>query len=138
MGKNKQLIKNLEIPIGISRSDVDAYARINYPLFSFKHLRDVSVKWCRDASFLPDFLFRLRKLSELGWKEIDKSFRHSFGMEKIDRKRLKPQLPAGVTPEVPLFAFRAVGDNRPFVGFREGKVFHVVFIETAFGDIYDH
>ena len=32
----------------------------------------------------------------------------------------------------------AVGNNLPFIGFREGKIFHILFIETAFGDIYNH
>lgn len=88
--------------------------------------------------FFPHFMKRLNKLSELGWKGINTSHRHSYGMEKITQDMIKPQLPGVITPEVQLFAFRASGNNLPFVGFREGKVFHILYIETSFGDIYDH
>lgn len=81
---------------------------------------------------------RLCKLSELGWSGINISHRHSFGMEKLTQDMIKPQLPPIITPEVQLFAFRAAGNNLPFVGFREGKIFHIIFIETSFGDIYNH
>lgn len=138
MGKKKSFLKPVVVPKGISQTDIDSFARIDYPLFSFKYLTDISIKNCRDGGFFSEFLLRLKKLSVLGWKEIAKSDRHSFGMEKIARESIKHAIPSPITPEVPLFAFRATGSNLPFVGFQEGKVFHVIFIETAFGDIYDH
>ena len=138
MGKKKNLIKPVVVPKGISQKEIDSFARVNYPLFSFKYLTNVSIKNCRDGSFFSEFLLRLKKLSELGWKGIATSDRHSFGMEKITQESIKHAIPSSITPEVPLFAFRATGNNLPFVGFLEGKVFHIVFIETEFGDIYDH
>lgn len=45
----------------------------DYPIFCFKYLQEVSVKDCNNPKFFNDFIFRLRKLSELGWKEISKS-----------------------------------------------------------------
>ena len=82
---------------------------------------------------------RLKKLSELGWKEIRTSQRHSFGMEKISTDKILPQLPACITPEVNhLHVFRATGSNHPFIGLEIQKVFRVFFIETKFGDIYEH
>lgn len=133
MGRIKRPKEKLSVA-----NDTSAYGKVDYPLFSFKHLQDVSLKGCTDSKFLLDFVFRLKKLSELGWKQIATSHRHSFGMEKIDRESVKPSIPPVVTPEVPLFAFRAAGNNLPFVGFRDDKIFHVLFIETSFGDIYDH
>ena len=86
-----------------------------------------------------EFLLRLKKLSELGWKEIRQSHKHSFGMEKIPVEKIRPQLPVCVTPDVKhLHVLRATGSNLPFVGVEMQKVFRVLFIETAFGDIYDH
>lgn len=60
----------------------------NYPLFSFKYLKDKTHKDCDESGFFIKFLERLNKLSSLGWREIEKSDRHSFGTEKIgiDRK----------------------------------------------------
>ena len=110
----------------ISRSEIETLSNIDHPLFSFK--------------YLIDFLIRLQKLSELGWKEIRVSGRHEFGIEKITRDQIKPKdrLPKFITPEVELDVFRANGDNRPFVGKQDGKIFYIFFIETNFGDVYDH
>lgn len=73
-------------------------------------------------------------------KEIRVSGRHEFGIEKITRDQIKPKdrLPKFITPEVELDVFRANGDNRPFVGKQDGKIFYIFFIETNFGDVYDH
>lgn len=111
----------------------------DYPIFCFKYLQEVSVKNCSDSKFFYDFLFRLKKLSELGWNEINKSARHSFGTEKMPIKSLKPDLPAIITDDVDeLTVFRANGNNLPFLGIRKSGLFHVIFIETNFGDIYNH
>lgn len=111
----------------------------DYPIFCFKYLQEVSVKNCSDPKFFYDFLFRLKKLSELGWNEINKSARHSFGTEKMPIKSLKPDLPAVITDDVDeLTVFRANGNNLPFLGIRKSGLFHVIFIETNFGDIYNH
>lgn len=110
-----------------------------YPIFCFKYLQEVSIEKCKDSKFFYDFIFRLRKLGELGWKEINKSSRHSFGTEKISVKSLKPNLPSIITDDVDeLTVFRANGNNLPFLGIRKPGVFHIIFIETNFGDIYDH
>ena len=138
MNKKKSFLKPVVVPKGISQTEIDSFARIDYPLFSFKYLTDHSFKDCRDGGFFTTFLLRLKKLSELGWNEINTAERHGFGWEKIPREILKHNLPQEITPEVPLLAFRATGDNLPFVGFRDGKVFHIVFIEAGFGDIYNH
>lgn len=37
-----------------------------------------------------------------------------------------------------LLVFRATGDNHVFLGYREGNVFQVIFIEYQFGDVYSH
>lgn len=125
--------KTLSVP-----RDIGAYDKVDYPLFSFKYLQDTSLKGCINSKFIVEFVFRLKKLSELGWKRIHTSHRHAFGMEKIERDSIKPSIPSVVTPEVPLFAFRAAGNNLPFIGFRDDKIFYILFIETSFGDIYNH
>lgn len=138
MTKKHNFVKPLEVPQGISQSEIDSFARIDFPLFSFRHLQEVSFTDCKSYSFFVNFLIRLRKLSQLGWKMIDQSSRHGFGLEKIPQGILRHRLPQEITPEVPIFAFRATGDNHPFVGFREGKIFHIIFIESQFGEVYQH
>jgi hypothetical protein len=112
----------------------------NYPKFCFKYLQETSIKNSKNHKFFIDFLFRLKKLSELGWNEINKSPKHSFGTEKISIEKIKQkQLPEIITPDVKkITVFRADGSNKPFLGLRTDDIFHVIFIEANFGDIYEH
>jgi hypothetical protein len=117
----------------------DHISGINYPIFCFKYLQTCSIKDCRDYDFFFKFLERLQKLAELGWNEIIHSHRHGFGTEKILLDKIKPALPLFITPDVGHFTvFRAGGNNKSFLGIRNGTIFHIVFIEANFGDVYDH
>ena len=81
-------------------------------------------------------LDKLRKLSSLSWRDIRQQERHGLGTEIIDRGSLKAALPAFITEEVRLLAFRAY-DLVPMVGYRSGRIFHVVWIDRAF-KLYKH
>lgn len=132
MGKKK--IKKVDDQPHIHKGIVN-----DYPIFCFKYLQETSIKNCSDHKFFLDFIFRLQKLGELGWNEINKSSRHSFGTEKIPIKQIKPDLPLIITDEIDeLTVFRANGNNLPFLGIRKPNVFHIIFVETNFGDIYNH
>ncbi len=135
-----RFIKNAIENKNISLSEVERLTNINYPLFSFRYFNDISAKNCKDHKFFLDYINRLQKLSELGWDGIRKSQCHSFGMESMPRESIHHNglLPPFVTKEVKLHIFRAVGDNRVMVGLQEGKIFHVFFIESRFGDISPH
>ena len=124
----------------ISVGEISDLSEIDHPLFSFKYLSDVSIKGCKDHSFLLNFILRLQKLCELGWNEIRSSHKHSYGMEPIPYNSIKPKdkLPSFVTREVELDVFRASGDHRVFVGLQKGKIFYIFFVEANFCDIYDH
>lgn len=111
-------------------------SKIDYPIFCFKHLK---CKPKKDYKFFANFILRLNKLSNTPWSTIEKTDKHGLGTELIPVDQIKPKLPPFVTPEVTkLLVFRANGDNRPFLGLRDGNVFHVLFIEEKFGDVYDH
>lgn len=74
---NFSLIKEVVDKNIISFKDIEIMSSIDFPLFSFKYLQDVSVSDCNDPSFFKDFLFRMKKLSELGVernKEIGQTF----------------------------------------------------------------
>jgi hypothetical protein len=128
-------IKKQEEAIRIVKKPED-----RYPVFCFKYLQPYSYNYCSDPSFFISFLERLKKLGELGWNEINKSARHSFGTEKIPKRALKPKnFPPIVTEDVDEFTvFRATGRNLPFLGLRLNDTFQMIFIESGFGDIYDH
>lgn len=113
----------------------------NSVLFCFRYFNPEIIKEEKvhksDLCFL--FLKRLQKLCDLGWDEIRKSNRHSYGMEKIHRSDIKQTLPQFITDDVDyLHVFRAKGDNTPFVGLQRENIFHVLFIEPKFGVLYDH
>ncbi|OAV75232.1 hypothetical protein Barb7_01160 [Bacteroidales bacterium Barb7] len=125
--------------VNVKKSDIHGILKEDYPIFCFKYLSGASIENCDSPKFFYNFLMRLQKLSELGWAEIRKSGRHSFGMEAISKENVKPILPSCVSPDIEsLHIFRANGNNLPFVGIQIQNVFRVLFIETKFGDIYDH
>ena len=110
--------------------------QLDYPVFCFRYLQTTPDD---DYKFYSDFIERLKKISALTWNQINIADRHGFGTEKIPVGQIKPQLPRFVTPEVThLTVFRANGDNRPFLGLRNGIVFHIIFLEEKFGNIYNH
>lgn len=111
-------------------------AETDYPIFCFKHL---SSKPDKDFKFYADFIERLKMLCSVPWKTIEVSDRHGIGTEKMPIEKIKVALPPFITPDVKhLSVFRANGDNRPFLGIRNRNLFHVIFLEEKFGDIYDH
>lgn len=116
----------------------DNIKKIDYPIFCLKHLQWNSIKK-GDAKLFRSFIERIQKLEELGWENINKSDRHSFGTEQMPITSLKHKVPTFVTPDVKtLCVFRYTGNNLPFLALRNGNILHVIFIEAKFGDIYDH
>ena len=108
--------------------------------FGFKDLRDVSyVKAKNDSVYFVDFIQHLRKFCSLNWNEVRTTQRHGLGTESIDvaslKESVKDQVPSGLTK---LLVLRATGNNHAFLGYRDGSVFQVLFIEYKFGDIYNH
>ena len=127
-------IKQPKLETSISKNP-----KIEIPLFSFKYLEKTSFDECNDVKFFIQFLEHLKKLGNLGWNEIRKSHRHSFGTEKIPIEQIKVSIPNFITPDVKhLTVFRANGSNNVFVGHQEEHIFHIIFIEASFGDIYNH
>lgn len=139
--KKGSLIKEITVNKDIIKESFSTYDNIDYPLFSFKYLHKNSIENCSDPKFFFGLLMRLKKISELGWAEIRKTHRHSFGREKIPISSIKPkgQYPPFITPDVTDFSvFRSNGNNTAMVGFQIEKIFHVFYIETKHGDIYNH
>lgn len=110
--------------------------------FSFDHLEDFSYTDAqRDGTFFITMLQRFSKLCTLGWTEIAKAQRHSFGFETMLVSSLSASAKSRMKryPDiVKLFVFRATGDNHVFLGYREENVFNIIFIEHSFGDVYQH
>ena len=100
---------------------------------------DVSVKKC-DNRIFRKFTARLRTLSEMTWKQINASDRHSYGWELIGKDFLKPKksIPEALSDVEKFYVFRYDSDNHPFVGVVKGNTIYPLFIEATFGDVYQH
>jgi len=109
---------------------------IEHPVFCFRHLhKDYHIDKCETVDKVR-FLERIVKLCNLTWQEIKLADKHGFGTEKIPKKNIKQQLPKEVTEDVPLLALRYNG-KKPFVGFKNRFVFHVLFIDRNL-TLYKH
>lgn len=108
--------------------------------FGFKDLRDISyVNAKNDSVYFIDFIQHLHKFCSLNWNDVRTTQRHGLGTESIDVTTLKEGaknlVPSGLSK---LLVLRATGNNHVFLGYRDGNVFQVLFIEYKFGDIYNH
>lgn len=110
---------------------------INYPVFCFRYLvRGYDMADCNEAE-LAALLQQMGRLSLLTWQDVQLAPRHGLGSEKIARTSINAPIPGAVTEDVKAFlAFRFQG-LKPFVGFRNGYVFHVLWIDNKFR-VYAH
>ncbi|RZT56963.1 hypothetical protein EV283_1020 [Sphingomonas sp. BK036] len=107
------------------------------PIFSFEYMKEgggYSVECCEQED-RSQFALRLHKLGRMTWAEIGNAPRHGLGTEKIARSSMSVALPPVVTQDTNLLAIRFSG-KKPMIGFRDGRVFHVLFLDkdfTAYG-----
>jgi hypothetical protein len=75
--------------------------------------------------------------ASMTWTELHQAGRHGQGYEQISRSSLRAPIPAAFADREKFHVFRYSG-KRPMAGVRAGDVFHIVWIEAAFGELYDH
>jgi hypothetical protein len=127
--KQSQLIKSLSI------SDVTSESQ-EYPVFCLRFLQQsYSVRDCQDDDRIA-FANKLEILSKMRWQEIYQAPRHGLGSEKIAQESIKVSLPIFLTQETNLIALRFSG-RKPMVGFREGHIFRILWLDHDFS-LYDH
>jgi hypothetical protein len=101
------------------------------PVFSFQHLvRDHGVDGC-DQEQKAQVLEALHRRGQLTWAQLKQAHRHGLGAEPIARNSMRVGVPACVTPDTPILAFRCIG-IAPMIGFREEDRFHILWIDRAF------
>jgi len=72
----------------------------------------------------------------LTWAEIARSPRHGLGYEIIPQEKIKTSLPAHITKDMNIIAFRYHAMS-PMLGYRLDRTFHVLFLDRDF-TLYDH
>lgn len=108
------------------------------PIFSFEHMKagnGYSVDCC-NGDHKAALAARLFKLSQMTWLAIKQAPREGLGTEKIARNAIRPPIPSKITEDVHLLALRYNG-RAPMVGYRDGRVFYIVFVDHTM-DVYDH
>ena len=108
------------------------------PVFSFEKMgrgNGFCVESCSDDDRAA-VAMRLFLLSRMTWQEIHNAPRHGLGTEKIDRAAIRPALPPEISEDVTFLAVRYKG-KRPMIGYRDGRIFHLLFIDHSFS-AYDH
>jgi hypothetical protein len=120
------------------QSDKPRVERINYPVFCFKYLhKDYHIDKCTPEE-KKKLIEHIVSLSSMTWEQLQLSPRHALGSEKISPQSIKASIPSDYMSEEvnTLLAFRFDG-KKPFVGFRNGFIFHVFYIDRDF-TLYSH
>ncbi|MDO8431953.1 MAG: hypothetical protein Q7S58_06025 [Candidatus Binatus sp.] len=107
------------------------------PIFALHQMNDG--RYCLPSCQQSDqaqFARALLERSRLTWAQLKCAPRHGMGFEKIEPSQVRQSLPSSVTEDVNLIAFRFSG-KAPMVGYRDGQVFHVLWLDHDFS-LYDH
>lgn len=130
---NKAAFSNKEKALTKPVSDND-----QKPVFSFEHMQDNS-GWsisCCQRDDRAQLVSRLYTLCQLTWMQINQAGRHGQGTEIIPKGKIAARIPAIVTDDTNLLAMRYNG-KRPMVGFKDGRTFHILWIDWNF-TLYPH
>ena len=83
------------------------------------------------------FAKTLQKLASSRWKDLITAPRHGQGSEFIPARQIKAPIPTPFDGTERFLVFRYNG-KLPMAGVRVRDVYHVLWIEPAFGHLYNH
>ncbi|MEB4208742.1 hypothetical protein [Mycobacterium sp. 94-17] len=108
------------------------------PVFCLHHLHNgYDVKALEDKDAQAQLALAMHKCAQLQWKQIHQTGRKASGTEMIPADQIKAPIPPKFADQDKFMAFRYNG-KLPMVGVRINDVFHVLWVERQFGDVYDH
>ena len=112
---------------------------LEYPAFCFNEIqKSYGLDDCNDNDDRISFANKIVKLGSMTWSQIQSAPRHGLGFEQIDKNSIKASLPNNTPPDRTFLAFRLGGSkNKVILGYREDRLFHVVWIDTK-GSTYKH
>ena len=90
-----------------------------------------------DRDLKAAFADALWSRSKMTWLDITLAPRHGLGSEQIRRGSIKVPIPRTVTEDVDHFLAVRFQGLAPMVGYRVGRVFHVLWLDHTF-TVYDH
>jgi hypothetical protein len=83
------------------------------------------------------FARTLQKLASFRWMDLKLAPRHAHGSELLPAREFKATIPPRFQAEPKFMVFRYHG-NLPMAGVRVDDVYHVLWIEPEFNQLYDH
>lgn len=84
-----------------------------------------------------EFAMALFKRRGMTWTEIQQAPKHGLGSEKMPASSIRATIPRAFSDMDDFLVLRYSG-KLPMAGVRVGDVFHIVWVEPQFGDLYDH
>lgn len=120
----------------VKPASVPTSASNGYPILCLRHLQDKFGIDQLDAQQCQEFLKKWHKRAKLTWNELNQHGKYGLGSEKLPKSAFKPCIPEQFEQDK-YMVFRHAG-NQPFAGFRAGDVFHVLWIEANWNELYDH
>ncbi len=106
------------------------------PVFALEHMQSPycvdNLNQAQQAAFAQAMWMRSRMI----WLDITLAPRHGLGQEDIARGDLNPSIPKHITDDVDFIALRFWG-KAPMVGYRDGRIFHVIWLDHDFS-VYKH
>jgi hypothetical protein len=107
-----------------------------YPRLSLRHLQSGYGVEELSQSQQAAFLIKWAKRSRFTWTELSTHHRHGLGSEQLPASSIK-RVPPEQLAQDKYMVLRHEG-NQPFVGYKIGDTFYVLWIEANYGDVYDH
>ena len=108
------------------------------PKFCLHHLQSgFQVSDLLDKDQQSDFALALEKRRSLTWHQLMTAPRLGLGYELMPAREIIPPIPPFFEDAGRFHVFRYCG-KLPMAGVRVNDVFHIVWIEAKFGDLYDH
>lgn len=83
------------------------------------------------------FATKLEELCKLTWLQIIQAPRHGSGCEKIARQSIAATIPTSITEDVESFLSLRFDGMKAMIGFRRGRVLHIVWLDRNF-TVYQH
>lgn len=108
------------------------------PVFCLHHLHpDYDVKSLDDKEKQAQLALTINRCAQRRWIDIHQAGRHGAGTESIPADQILAPVPPKFADQEKFTAFRYHG-KLPMVGVRINDVFHLLWVERHFGEVYDH
>ena len=110
-----------------------------HPAFCFRYntAKQYSIKQF-DRDTQASLANTLYELGQLTWNQIIQDNHHGKGCEKIPQNSIKESLPSNTPGDRKFLSLRlGHGKNSVIVGWRENKIFYIVWIDPN-GKVYSH